>query len=92
MPRAERAEPTSGHTEILRCDPEGEDQPSVRHVKRARGEPEQDLSGEIPIPSADETVTPPEILVVPSGSIPSSSTSILISSSSVKRTHGQHRE
>ena len=31
---------------------EGKDQPSVRDTKRPRGEPEQDLSGEIPIPSA----------------------------------------
>ena len=54
----------------------GEDHSSARDVKRARGEPEQDLSGEIPIPSAD--VTPPEILSVPSGSTPSSSTSIPI--------------
>ena len=37
---------------------EGEDQPSARDTKRARGEPEQDLSGEIPIPSADETLIP----------------------------------
>ena len=35
---------------------EGENQPSVRDTKRACGEPEQDLSGEIPVPSADETV------------------------------------
>ena len=34
---------------------EGEDRSSARDVKRARGQPEQDLSGEIPIPSADET-------------------------------------
>ena len=38
---------------------EGEDQPSARDTKRARGEPEQDFSSEIPIPSADETLTPP---------------------------------
>ena len=37
---------------------EGEDHPSARDIKRACGEPEQDLSGEIPIPSADETLTP----------------------------------
>ena len=35
---------------------EGENQPSVRDTKRACGEREQDLSGEIPVPSADETV------------------------------------
>ena len=40
---------------------EGEGQPSARDTKRARGTPEQDLSGEIPIPSADETLTSPEI-------------------------------
>ena len=44
-------------------------------VKRVGGELEQDLSGDIPIPSADET---PEIPAVPSGSSPSSSTSIPI--------------
>ena len=57
----------------------------------AAGEPEQDLSGEIPIAGADETLTPPEIPAVPSGSTPSSSTSLPISpgassSSGVKRT------
>ena len=31
---------------------EGGDQPSTRDIKRARGEPQQDWSGEIPIPSA----------------------------------------
>ena len=56
----------------------GEDHSSARDVMRARGEPEQDLSGEIPIPSADETLTPPEILSVPSGSTPSSSTPVPI--------------
>ena len=35
--------------------------------------PAQDLSGEIPIPSADETLTNPEISLVPSGVIPSTS-------------------
>ena len=77
---------------IPRIEPEGEDHPSARDVKRARGEPEQDLPGEIPIPSADETLKPPEILAVPSGSTPSSSTSVPISpgassSSGVKRTY-----
>ena len=52
------------------------------------------MSGEIPIPSADETLTPPEILSVPSGSTPSSSASIPIppgasSSSGVKRTYSE---
>ena len=36
-------------------------------------EPAQDLSGEIPIPSADGTLTNPEIPLVPSGVIPSTS-------------------
>ena len=54
--------------------------------KRARGEPEQDLSGEIPIPSADEMLTTPEIPAAPSGVIPSSSNS---SSSGVKRTYSE---
>ena len=72
----------------------GEDHSIARDVMRARGEPEQDLSGEIPIPSADETLTPPEILSVPSGSTPSSWTSIPIppgasSSSGVKRTYSE---
>ena len=70
---------------------EGEDHSSTRDVKRARGEPEHDLSGEIPIPSADETLTTLEILAVPSGVTPPSSPSIPISpgassSSGVKRT------
>ena len=38
-----------------------------REAKRAREEPAQDLTGEIPIPSADETLTNAEILAVPSG-------------------------
>ena len=50
-----------------------EDHSSVREAKRAREEPAQDLSGEIPIPSADETLTNPEISLVPSGVIPSTS-------------------
>ena len=58
------------------------------------GEPEQDFSGEIPIPSADETLTPPEIPAVPSSSTPSSSTLIPVSpaassSSGVKRTYSE---
>ena len=48
--------PPAGDTEIPRSDPEGEDHSRARDVTRARGEPEQDLSGEIPIPSADETL------------------------------------
>ena len=46
---------------------EVEDRSSVREAKRAREEPAQDLSGEIPIPSADETLTNLEIPAVPSG-------------------------
>ena len=67
--------PPTGETEIPHSDPEGEDHSSARDAKRALGEPEQDLSGEIPIPSADETLIPPEIPAVPSGSTSSSSTS-----------------
>ena len=73
---------------------EGEDQSSVWDTKRARGEPEQDLSGEIPIPSPGETLTPREIPVVPSSLIPPSSTpfptsSGASSSSGVKRTYSE---
>ena len=73
---------------------EGEDQPSARDTKRARGEPVQDLSGEIPVPSADETLTLPDIRAVPSSSTPSGSTPIPISpgassSSGVKRTYSE---
>ena len=71
--------PTTGDTEIPCGDPECEDHSSVRDVKRARGEPDRDLSGETLIPIADETLTPPEIPAVPSGSTPSSSNSIPIS-------------
>ena len=42
--------PPAAETEV-------EDRSSVREAKRAREEPAQDLSGEIPIPSADETLT-----------------------------------
>ena len=45
----------------------------ARDAKRARGVPEQDLSCEIPIPSADDTLTTPEIPVLTSDAIPSSS-------------------
>ena len=51
----------------------GEDHSSTRDVKRAGGKPEKDLSGELPITSADETLTPPEVPGVPSSSTPSSS-------------------
>ena len=58
---------------------EGEDQPSFRDTKRARGEPEQDSSGEIRLPSADATLTTPEIPAAPSGVTLPSSTSIPVS-------------
>ena len=45
---------------------ENEDHSSVRGAKRARGEPEQDFSGEVPIRSADETMNPPELQTAPS--------------------------
>ena len=45
----------------------------IDHPRRVSSEP---LFGEIPIASADETLTPPEILAVPSSVIPSSSTPI----------------
>ena len=71
---------------------EVEDRSSVREAKRAQ--PAQDLSDEIPIPSADETLTNPEIPAVPSGVIPSSSIPIRISpgassSCGVKRARGE---
>ena len=70
------------------------DRSSVREAKRAHEEPAQDLSGEIPIPSADKTLTNPEIPAVPPGVIPSSSIPIQISlgassSSGVKRTYSE---
>ena len=71
-PRRASLEPSvvpapTGETEIPRSDPEGEDHSTAPDAKQAHWEPEQDLSGEIPIPSADETLTPPEIPAVPSG-------------------------
>ena len=61
---------------IPSSDPECEDHSSARDAKRACGEPEKELSAEILIPSSDETLTHLEIRAVPSGSTPSSSTSI----------------
>ena len=55
--------PPAAETEV-------EDRSSVWEAKRAREEPAQDLLGEMPIPSADETLTIPEIPPVPSGVIP----------------------
>ena len=68
---------------------EVEDHSSVRVAKRAREEPAQDLSGEIPI--LRDELTNSEILAVPPGVIPSSSIPVQISpgassSSGVKRT------
>ena len=51
----------------------------LKTVQVAREEPAQDLSGEIPLSSADETLTIPEIPLVPSGATPPSSTSIRMS-------------
>ena len=73
---------------------EVEDRSSVREARRAREEPAQYLSGEIPIPSADETLTNPEIPAVPFGVIPSSLIPVQISpgassSSGVKRTYSE---
>ena len=67
-------EPEPSHEEK-----EGEDQSSARETKRSRGEPEQALSGEVPSRSADETLTTPKTLGVPSGAIPSRSTPFPIS-------------
>ena len=55
---------------------ETEDQSLAREAKRGRGEQVQDLSVEIAIPSAGETLNTPETPVVPSSSNPSSSNSI----------------
>ena len=75
---------------------EVEDRSSIREAKRARKEPAQDSSGEIPIPSADETLSNPEIPAVPSGVIPSTSRSTPVqispgvsSSSGVTRTFSE---
>ena len=59
--------PPAAETEV-------EDHSSVREAKRAR-----ELSGEMPIPSADETMTNPEISAVASGVIPSISIPVQIS-------------
>ena len=65
--------PPIGETEIPCSDPKV-DHSSVQDAKQARREPGQDLSGEIPIPSAEETLIPPKIFTVPSGSTSSTST------------------
>ena len=90
-PRRASLEPSVVVTGPPTEEKEGE---GARDAKRARGEPEQDLSGEIPIPSANDMLTPPEIFVLPSSSTPSSSTSTPISpgvssSSGVKRPYSE---
>ena len=64
--------PPAAETEV-------EDRSSVRGDIRARDEPAQDLSGAIPIPSADEMRAIPEIPAVSSGVIPSNSNPVQIS-------------
>ena len=73
---------------------EAEVNSSVWEAKRAREEPAQDLSGQIPIPSSDEMMTNPEMPAVPSGVSPSSSIRVQIfpgasSCSGVKRTYSE---
>ena len=62
-----------------------EDRSSVREAKRAREQPAQDLSGEIPIPSADETPA-----MNPSNSIPDPVSQGASSSSGVKRPYNEN--
>ena len=69
-----------------------EEHKSARVAKRARGEPEQDLSGEIPIPSADETLNPPVLPTAPSSSNSVPNLSGASSSSGVKRTFSESTE
>ena len=64
---------------------EVEDRSSVRKATRAREEPAQDLTGGIPIPSADETLTNLEIPAVPSCVIPSCSIPVQISPGVIKQ-------
>ena len=75
--------PPTGETEIPR---ETEDHSSAREAKRARREPEQDLSGEIPNSSSDETLTPPEPQTETSSSTSTPIPSGASSRSGVKRT------
>ena len=93
MDRARKAslEPsTLSRPEMARTD--SDDRSSVREAKRACEEPAQDLSGEIPIPSADETLTIP--IPVPVDVIPPNSSSGQIfqeasSSSGLKRQYNE---
>ena len=62
----------------------------ARGAKRARVEPEQELSCEPPSSSADDTLTSPDIPVLSSDAIPSSSTSIPISPGALS-TSGEKR-
>ena len=68
------------------------DRSSVREAKRAREEPAQALSGEIPIPSAGETLTipiPASSDVIPANSGPGQIFQEASSSSGVKRPHNE---
>ena len=71
---------------------ETEDHSCSREAKRARGEPEQDLSGEIPIPSGDETLNPTELQTTPSSSTSFPVPSRASPSSGVKRTFSESTE
>ena len=86
--------PTSINAGDTCSGPEGEEDASAQDATRARGEPVQDLSVEIPIPSADETAATSGVTAStpdsnPSG-LPSVSVSPGVSSSiSVKRGHSE---
>ena len=74
--------------ELARND--SDDRSNVLEAKRAREEPAQDLSGEIPIPSADETLTIPiavPVDVIPPVSSPGQIFQEASSSSGVKRPY-----
>ena len=70
--RSDRSRRVTVEPEVVLGTPAGEtdtaDHSGGREVKQPRGEPQQDLSGEIPIPSADETLHPPELQTSPSSS------------------------
>ena len=93
MDRARKAllEPsTVSRPEMARTDLD--DRSSVREAKRAREEPAQDLSGEIPIPSADETLkipfpVPSDVILV--NSSPGQIFQEASSSSGVKRPYNE---
>ena len=79
--------------EVVPGTPAGEtetaDHSGGREVKRPRGELQPDLSGEIPIPSADGTLNPPEIQTTPTSSTSVPIPSGASSSSGVKRTYSE---